>query len=274
MAGVAAGLAAVAVGVVVLVDPFGLRHAGPPVSARHEAAPTSDLSVFLCVQSSATSKCDKTEASPEQKRLILERLKQFPGLRRVVYESTEQALAKFKREFAGQEIANGAQEGDIPDSYRVWLSNPADAPKLAAAVENLPGVDQAIVEKKRLDISKLKDRSLPMQKADITVFLCVPGSVNSACPPMGATTEQHTAILNRLRGQPGVVKVEYESQDQAWTKFQRTFADQPRVTEGMGPDDLPDSYRVTLAPWADVATLKNIMGAVPGVDQVVTKSGQ
>lgn len=105
------------------------------------------VSIFLCVQSSANTNCNKTAATEEQKNAIKEALRKLDYVDNFQYESQSEALQRFKQGFSSQPgLTNNVQNGDIPDSYRVKLKDPAQASALAQRMSNMPGVDQALNE--------------------------------------------------------------------------------------------------------------------------------
>lgn len=105
------------------------------------------VSIFLCVQSSANSNCNKTAATEDQKTAIKDALRKLPYVDNFTYESQGEALQRFKQGFSSQPgLTNNVQNGDIPDSYRVKLRDPSQASALAQRMGNMPGVDQALNE--------------------------------------------------------------------------------------------------------------------------------
>jgi cell division transport system permease protein len=105
------------------------------------------VSIFLCVQSSANTNCNKTAATEEQKNAIKDALRKLDYVDNFQYESQSEALQRFKQGFSSQPgLTNNVQNGDIPDSYRVKLKDPAQASALAQRMSNMPGVDQALNE--------------------------------------------------------------------------------------------------------------------------------
>lgn len=78
----------------------------------------------------------------------------------------------------------------------------------------------------------------------VGVFLC-DGSECDAITP-AQREELHAA----LEADSATVRVTFESKQDAYERFVEQFADQPDFTRGIGPDDLPASFRVQVA--ADV----------------------
>ena len=60
------------------------------------------------------------------------------------------------------------------------------------------------------------------------------------------TDAQRTAINQALDGNPLVLKKEYETREQAFEKFKLLWKDSPDFIKSVGPDSLPESFRVKL----------------------------
>jgi cell division transport system permease protein len=53
-------------------------------------------------------------------------------------------------------------------------------------------------------------------------------------------------IESTLREHPLTEEIQFESQAEAWDKFQDTFSDQPDLVDSVNPEDLPSAFRVRL----------------------------
>lgn len=81
--------------------------------------------------------------------------------------------------------------------------------------------------------------------------------------------DQVAALDAALRSDPAVLSIDYLDADEAYAKFMAIFADQPEVTEGILPSDLPTSYVVTLRPGADVPAFEAAAEKLDHVDKVL-----
>jgi cell division transport system permease protein len=60
------------------------------------------------------------------------------------------------------------------------------------------------------------------------------------------TDEQRSAIETKLEGSPEVKDFIYESQEEAYARFQQQFSQQPELVKNTPADALPESFRVEL----------------------------
>jgi cell division transport system permease protein len=60
------------------------------------------------------------------------------------------------------------------------------------------------------------------------------------------TDEQRSAIEQKLKASDEVKNFVYESKDEAYKRFKEQFAQQPDLVNNVGPDALPESFRVEL----------------------------
>ncbi|MBA9007847.1 MULTISPECIES: permease-like cell division protein FtsX [Thermomonospora] len=111
-----------------------------------------EVSVFLCNKTSSNPSCNKTDATEQQKAEIKRDLEGSPVVAEVTYESKEQAFQRFKETFSSNPgLVQGAKVGDIPDSFRVRLSDPERFDEVTKLLANRAGVDQVVNEKEILD---------------------------------------------------------------------------------------------------------------------------
>ncbi|TNY36927.1 permease-like cell division protein FtsX [Thermomonospora catenispora] len=111
-----------------------------------------EVSVFLCNKTSTNPSCNKTDATDQQKAEIKRDLEGSPVVAQVTYESKEQAFERFKETFSSNPgLLQGTKVGDIPDSFRVRLSDPERVDEITKLLANRAGVDQVVNEKEILD---------------------------------------------------------------------------------------------------------------------------
>jgi cell division transport system permease protein len=105
-------------------------------------------------------------------------------------------------------------------------------------------------------------------RVEVSVFLCGAASDPAACPEGAVTDAQRQAINTQLVSLAGVVEdVFYESQQDAYARFQEQFKNSP-ILENVTPESLPESYRVKLVNPEDFAIVAAAVGGSPGVEQV------
>jgi cell division transport system permease protein len=105
-------------------------------------------------------------------------------------------------------------------------------------------------------------------KVEVTVYLCTDAVKTPSCPK-GATETDKQAIASTLQSLPQVKRVYYESQDQAYQEFKKSFASQPDLVRNTDPSVLPDSYRVKLVDPRKFAVVTSAVQGMTGVDSVV-----
>src|SRR3954470_8644989 len=85
----------------------------------------------------------------------------------------------------------------------------------------------------------------------------------------GVTDDQRSAIEQQLKGSPEVKSFIYESKDEAYKRFKEQFAQQPDLVNNVGPDALPESFRVELVnPERYSVIAAEFPNGQNGVDQV------
>lgn len=108
-------------------------------------------------------------------------------------------------------------------------------------------------------------------KIEVSIFLCTQSSSTPACEGSGPATEkQQGNIRQTLTSMPEVQRVYYESQAEAWQRFQQQFEGSP-LLKSTDKRDLPDSFRVKLQDPRDYAVVANAVRGRPGVDQVINQ---
>jgi cell division transport system permease protein len=101
-------------------------------------------------------------------------------------------------------------------------------------------------------------------KVEVSIFLC-----NERSCGVDITEEQRQQLLSDLEAQPIVEKVYFESQDDAYARFQEMFKNDPDVAGVVEPDSLPASFRVKLVDPNDFEVIAQQFEAYPGVEEVV-----
>jgi cell division transport system permease protein len=101
-----------------------------------------EVSLFLCLPDSVTASCKGgavSDAQREQIRTDLEKMR--PLVAEVYYESKTQAYEQFKKQFKGDAIAENVTPEQLPESYRVKLSDPSKYEIITSAFSGRPGVE-------------------------------------------------------------------------------------------------------------------------------------
>ncbi len=110
-------------------------------------------------------------------------------------------------------------------------------------------------------------------KIEISVFLCTKDSAGTSqsgtCEPGQDTSQaQRETIKSRLESNPDVQEVFYESKQEAYDDYRRTYADSP-LLDSLTADQMQDSFRIKLK---DPKTYNGVVAeakSLPGVQNVL-----
>jgi cell division transport system permease protein len=95
------------------------------------------------------------------------------------------------------------------------------------------------------------------QNVEVSVFL-----------QKGISADQQAHISDLLNQMPEVENVTFESQEEAYTRFQELFKNQPALVENVGPDALPASFRVKLKDPSQFEVVSARLKGQPGIDVI------
>jgi cell division transport system permease protein len=82
------------------------------------------------------------------------------------------------------------------------------------------------------------------------------------------TPAERDSLAADLRADPLIATVSYEGKQQAYQRFRADFANSPDVVAGVGPNDLPASFRLSLVDPRKAADVVATYSGTDGVDQV------
>jgi cell division transport system permease protein len=104
-------------------------------------------------------------------------------------------------------------------------------------------------------------------KIEVSVYLCGSLSESPSCAGGVVNEEQRLGIKKDLEALPVVQSVFYESQSEAYTRFQERFKDSA-IAQNVTADQLPESFRVKLKDPTQYAVIVSAFSGRPGVDVV------
>jgi cell division transport system permease protein len=107
-------------------------------------------------------------------------------------------------------------------------------------------------------------------RVQVSIFLCGKDSEGATCADGAVTQAQKAQIMANLKspGLAGYVQTIYfESQQQAFTRFQEQFKDSA-LSENLTVDQMPESYRVKLKNPEQYQVVAQIFADTPGVESV------
>lgn len=103
-------------------------------------------------------------------------------------------------------------------------------------------------------------------KIEVSVYLCGSLSESPSCTGV-VTADQRAQIQADLEALPVVQSVYYESQSEAFTRFQERFKDSA-IAQNVTVDQLPESFRVKLKDPTQFRVVVSAFTGRPGVDVV------
>jgi len=104
-------------------------------------------------------------------------------------------------------------------------------------------------------------------KIEVSVFLCGSLSDSPSCSGGVVTSDQRLEIQRDLQALPVVDAVYYESQVEAFERFQERFKNSA-ISQNVTVDQLPESFRVKLTDPTQFAVIQSAFSGRPGVDVV------
>ncbi|MFC0007418.1 permease-like cell division protein FtsX [Micromonospora siamensis] len=84
--------------------------------------------------------------------------------------------------------------------------------------------------------------------------------------------EQRTELETKLKGDSLVKTVDYVDKDEAYKRFQQMYQDAPDLVNAVKPDQLPESFRLTLVNPEQYKQIYSQYKDVEGVDEIVDQS--
>jgi cell division transport system permease protein len=104
-------------------------------------------------------------------------------------------------------------------------------------------------------------------KIEVSVFLCGNLSDSPSCGSGVVTADQRLSIQQDLQEMSVVESVYYESQSEAFTRFQERFKESA-IAQNVTADQLPESFRVKLKDPTQFSVIVSAFSGRPGVDVV------
>lgn len=108
-------------------------------------------------------------------------------------------------------------------------------------------------------------------RVQVSIFLCTADSLAPSCADGEVSDAQRDSILADLEGDdlaPYIESVEYESKQEAFTRFQEQF-EGTAVVDNVTVDVMPESYRVRLVDPEEYQVISQRFDGLAGVEEVV-----
>jgi cell division transport system permease protein len=110
-----------------------------------------EVSVFLCGEVSNAPSCAGGEVTQAQRDQIRTDLDAMPQVQKIYYESKQQAFKRFKQQFKNSAIVDNVTADQMPESFRVKLTDPEQFPIIASAFIGRDGIEQVQDQKALLE---------------------------------------------------------------------------------------------------------------------------
>ncbi|MCT9928812.1 permease-like cell division protein FtsX [Planotetraspora sp. A-T 1434] len=235
---------------------------------------TGYLTVFLCREDDPLEACrDRGGITAEEKRAVEAVLRTSSVIKKFRFETQEEALAKFratilpkamKEDPSRAALLKDVEAADLPASYRGTLGA-GDWNTVVQRLERLPGISN----------SYLYHENFWLGKTDIWIPLCPQvGSYLVQCTGHGkATAAEKQAILDRIRGLPGVDVVYFEDSAHGLKVFRHFWWNGGGVDN---PAQVPESFYVKFAKPPVTRDIAKSLAGLPGlagVREVLRSSG-
>ena len=102
-----------------------------------------EVSIFMCGQASEVPNCADGEVTQAQRTELETQLVSLkPLVQTVYYESQQEAFERFKEQFKNSAILDNLKVDQMPESFRVKLSDPQKFEVISSAFQGAPGVEQ------------------------------------------------------------------------------------------------------------------------------------
>jgi cell division transport system permease protein len=101
-----------------------------------------EVSVFLCGDVSNAPSCAGGAITQTQRDQIRADLDKMPQVQKIYYESKQEAYKRFKQQFKSSAIVDNVTAEQMPESFRVKLTNPEQYPIIASAFIGRDGIEQ------------------------------------------------------------------------------------------------------------------------------------
>ena len=104
-----------------------------------------EVSIFMCGQASEVANCADGEVTQAQRAELETQLTSLkPLVQTIYYESKQESFQRFKEQFKSSAITENLKVEQMPESFRVKLSDPQKYQVIASAFQGAPGVEQVL----------------------------------------------------------------------------------------------------------------------------------
>ncbi|WP_219460132.1 permease-like cell division protein FtsX [Nonomuraea rhizosphaerae] len=253
--------------------------ADPPAGGKE-----AEVAIFLCPRSSKSPDCREGAATGSQARALQDTMRAQPEVIEVRFEDQAAAYKNFRQDYADNEgVLKAVKVTDMVVSFRLKLKPGTDVERLLDKAKAIGGVMAGLSAQSYEEVGAGKPLS-----QEISVFLCGAKSSLESCGAVisrgategdttmekegkGITAAQRDNVKDTIEKMPGVQSVAYESQEEAFEHFRRSYASNNALIQATKVTDMPTSFRLQMRPDADWDATVQKLRRVPGVAQVVNQ---
>ncbi|MEV0617794.1 permease-like cell division protein FtsX, partial [Nonomuraea sp. NPDC050404] len=106
-----------------------------------------EISVYLCTKASAMENCQGKEITKAQTKALQTLIKGTPGVAEAFFEDQTMAYQNFQKLFAtSKALVSAARVEDMPQSFRIKVTDPNDYESVVRALTSQPGVSLVVDE--------------------------------------------------------------------------------------------------------------------------------
>lgn len=230
----------------------------------------------------------RDDITESQRRSLRQLLIDDPAVDEVVFESTAGSYDNAREIFAADaSVLDAIEPGDLPASFRIALDDRSQVEAVRLRVADRSGVDEVVIEPagEPQATTSGEDTMSPRTPSDIGTGEPPPvepsadmakrleeiygGHFMSVFLLDDISAADRRDLARRLRADPAVDTVTFESQKDAYANSKQVFADSPEILSDLGPGDLPASFRVVLRDSDAMERLLEQYSRHAGVEEVV-----
>ena len=142
------------------------------------------------------------DVTDQQRRDIRSQITSLPVVKSITYESQQEAYRRYLLQYKNQpDLLAAATETNLPESYRVKLTDPKQFAVVSSALADAPGVDQVVDQKAILDrlfgvLDGLRNAALALALVQlVAATLLISNTIR-----VTAFTRRHETAIMRLVG--------------------------------------------------------------------------
>jgi cell division transport system permease protein len=204
---------------VVLVTMVSLFFLGFGLLAQRQVSTMKDywydrvqVSIFLCGQGDTTSACASGPVTDTQRAQILSQLNSMrPLVKNVYHETQQQAFVRFEQQFKNSSLSANVTAAQLPESYRVQLSDASRYEVIASSFQGAPGVKEVQDQKAILGkfFSFLRVLSLSSLGLALAMVVCAVLLMSTTIRQTAFSRRRETGIMRLVGASAFVIQLPF-----------------------------------------------------------------